>query len=106
MSPLSHPVVMDASNPYRRLKFLSNVSKRTPGVEVTSGIFEPSELAELREVFEEITAQPWFGRDPDARKAFGRYLFKNCRDGSPTKHRLAVEHAARQYFSNQPPESR
>lgn len=75
---------------------------------MTSRIFEPSELAEMREVFEEITSQPWFSRDPDARKAFGRYLFKTYPDGTydQTKHRLAIEEAARQYFSKPSPESR
>jgi hypothetical protein len=75
---------------------------------MTSGIFEPSELAEMREVFEEITSQAWFSRDPNARKAFGRYLFKTYPDGTydQTKHRSAIEEAARKYFSNPLSESR
>jgi hypothetical protein len=99
---------MDASDPYCRLNFPLNDSKGATGTGMTSGIFESSELSEMRAVFEEISSQPWFSRDPDAREAFGRYLFKNYPDGSfdPIKHRSAIEEAARQYFSNVPPENR
>lgn len=68
MSSSSQPVMKDVSIPYRPLKFPLNDSKGTTGVGMTSGIFEPSELAEMREVFEEITAQRWFSRDLDTRR--------------------------------------
>ena len=41
---------------------------------MSAGVFGPSELADMRDVFDEITSQPWFSRDPDAREAFAKYL--------------------------------
>lgn len=68
---------------------------------MSSGIFEPSELADMREVFEEITSQPWFSRDPDARKAFARYVIEAYPGGTfnPTTDKPLLEATARSYYS-------
>lgn len=42
--------------------------------EMNAGVFQPSELADMRDVFDEITSQPWFSPDLHVRKAFAKYL--------------------------------
>nr|WP_298098595.1 hypothetical protein [uncultured Shinella sp.] len=68
---------------------------------MNSGIFEPSDLADMREVFEEITSQPWFSRAPDARKAFARYLIEAYPGGTlnPATDKPLLEATARSYYS-------
>jgi hypothetical protein len=39
-----------------------------------NGIFAPDELSTMKDVYDDIISQPWFSRDPEARKAFARYL--------------------------------
>ncbi|WP_314092866.1 hypothetical protein [Shinella sp. M31] len=67
---------------------------------MSAGIFEPSELADMREVFEEITSQQWFSRDPDARKAFARYLLEAYPGGTfnPATDKPLLEATARSYY--------
>lgn len=68
------------------------------------GVYQPEDLSAMREVFEEVTSEPWFDRRPEARNSFAKYLLENYPDGSydPIKHRAVIEDAARKYFSGLP----
>ncbi|MCJ8056966.1 hypothetical protein GB928_025610 [Shinella curvata] len=67
---------------------------------MNSGIFEPSELAEMRDVFDEITSQPWFSRDPGAKKAFAKYLLDAYPGGTfnPATDKPMLEATARAHY--------
>lgn len=54
----------------------------------------------MKEVFEEITSEAWFSKEPEAKKSFANYLLENYPDGSydPIKHRSEIEDVARKYF--------
>lgn len=64
------------------------------------GVYQPEDLAAMKQVFEEITSEPWFSQDPDVRKSFAKHLLENYPDGSydPVKHRSVIKDAARKYF--------
>ena len=75
------------------------------GAKITSfgmgrGVYQPEALTAMKEVFEEITAEPWFNKDPEAKASFAQYLLENYPDGSydAKSHRSAIEDAARKYF--------
>ena len=72
--------------------------------ETGNSVYQPDELAEMQEVFKEITSELWFARRPEARKSFAKYLLENYPDGSydPIKHRAVIEDVARKYFSGLP----
>nr|WP_298094791.1 hypothetical protein [uncultured Shinella sp.] len=65
-----------------------------------SEIFEPSELADMRDVFDEITSQPWFSRDPAAKKAFAKYLLEAYPGGTfnPAMDKGLLEATAKAHY--------
>lgn len=68
-----------------------------------SGVMQPEDLNAMREVFDDVASQPWFSRDPAARKSFAKYLLENYPDGSydPVMDRPVIEASARKYFSRE-----
>jgi hypothetical protein len=68
-----------------------------------NGVMQPEELAAMRDVFDDVASQPWFSRDPSARKSFAKYLLENFPDGSydPVMDRPLIEASARKFFSRQ-----
>lgn len=70
---------------------------------MSSGVFEPSELASMREVFDEITSQRWFSRDPAARKAFARHLLDAYPGGTfnPVTDKPLLEATARAHYGRE-----
>jgi len=68
-----------------------------------SGFFEPSDLVEMRDVFDEITSQPWFSRDPQARKAFAKYLLHAYPGGTfdPATDKPLLEATARAHYGRE-----
>ena len=71
---------------------------------MSSGFFEPAELADMRDAFDEITSQPWFSRDPAAKKAFARYMLDAYAGGTfnPATDKPMLESTARAYYGRDP----
>ncbi|HEV7246219.1 MAG TPA: hypothetical protein VGN93_04435 [Shinella sp.] len=65
----------------------------------TRGTFEPEELGALKQVFDEITAQPWFDNSQENKESFARYLFDTfpAVHFDPRKHRSIIEVSARMF---------
>lgn len=61
--------------------------------------FEPDQLNDLKALFDELTAQPWF--DTADKEAFAKYLIDSYPNGSfdAKRHRSAVEASARMFYS-------
>lgn len=66
----------------------------------SSGVFQPEELSAIKHVFEEITSEPWFSRDPSAKKSFAEYLIDTYRNRTfdPARDRPMVIDVARAHF--------
>ncbi len=67
---------------------------------MSSGVFEPAELADMRDVFDEITSQHCFSRDPHARTAFAKYLLDAYPGGTfnLARDKPVLESTARAYY--------
>jgi len=67
----------------------------------SKGTFEPEELGALKQVFDELTSEPWFEPSPEARESFARYLFETfpAVTFDPKKHRSIIEASARMFYS-------
>ncbi|TFE97733.1 hypothetical protein B5M44_14095 [Shinella sumterensis] len=65
------------------------------------GAFEPDELGALKEIFDEITSQPWFAASEDNKESFARYLLETfpAAQFDPRKHRSVIEASARMFYS-------
>ncbi|UNK36614.1 hypothetical protein MNR02_08815 [Shinella sp. H4-D48] len=63
--------------------------------------FEPDELGALKQVFDEITSQPWFDASEENKQSFARYLFETFPAGhlNPDKHRSIIEASARMFYT-------
>jgi len=72
---------------------------------MSNGIFDPVELSAIRAVYDDIIAQPWFSRDPEARKAFARYLLDAYPGGiyRPELDRPILESVAREHYGRPDP---
>lgn len=69
---------------------------------MSNGIFAPDELSTMKDVYEDIISQPWFSRDPEARKAFARYLLDAYPGGTyrPDLDRPLLESTAREHYGH------
>ncbi len=47
----------------------------------STGAFTPDDISCIRNVFEEIVAQPWFSRSPERRQDFALYVINAYRRG-------------------------
>jgi hypothetical protein len=67
---------------------------------MSSGIFEPDDLAAMQAAYEDIISQPWFSDDPEAKKAFARYLLDAYPGGTyrPELDRPILESVARAHY--------
>jgi hypothetical protein len=52
------------------------------------GILQVEEFAVVRDVFKEITSEPWFPSDEDRRAKFGRYVIHAYQSGITDKGKL------------------
>jgi hypothetical protein len=68
---------------------------------LSKGTFQPEELAALKQVFDEIVAEPWFEATEEAKEEFAKYLFETFPAVSfdPQKHRPIVEATARTFYT-------
>jgi hypothetical protein len=67
----------------------------------TKGTYEPEELGALKQVFEELAAEPWFDNTPENREGFAKYLFETfpAVHFDPKRHRSIIEASARMFYS-------
>lgn len=63
--------------------------------------FEPEDLASLKAIFDEVTAQEWFDPSDDAKEAFAKSLIETYPAGvyDAQKHRQVVMASARMFYS-------
>ncbi len=65
------------------------------------GAFEPAELDALKNIFDELTTQPWFDPSDEAKESFAKYLFETFPTVTfdPRKHRSIIEASARMFYT-------
>jgi hypothetical protein len=68
---------------------------------LSDGVFRPNDLAVVQRVFENISGETWFSRDPDRRAAFARYMLKMYTRGLvvPEKLEALCRVAAQKHFA-------
>lgn len=69
----------------------------------SKGTFEPEELGALKQIFDDVTTQPWFDPSPGAREGFAKYLFETfpAVTFDARKHRSIIEASARMFYSRE-----
>jgi len=69
----------------------------------SKGAFEPAELDALKEIFDELTTQPWFDPSDHAKESFAKYLFETFPAATidPQKRKSIVVASARMFFTRE-----
>lgn len=72
---------------------------------LTAGAFSPADLALLRNIFDNISAKPWFPGDEETRREFAAFIISRYRRGLVEPEKLAAFAlvAARQKFAGRLP---
>ena len=69
----------------------------------SKGTFEPEELGALKQIFDDLTSQPWFDQAPETKEGFAKYLFESFPSVTfdARKHRSVIEASARMFYSRE-----
>lgn len=65
-----------------------------------TGSFAPEDLSSLKQIFDDITSQPWFAKDQATLESFAKYLLETFPGSAydPAKHRAVAEASARMFY--------